>query len=285
MRLFVSALFVAGLFVGALSSAHDASAAVLDRLRDSGVLKIGFRQDAAPFSYKNAIGEPAGYTVELCRAVAVALKARLNLEAISIDYVPVSAENRFEQVQAGKVDLHCGAATVTLSRREIVDFSQPVFIDGASVLFRGDGPQTFEQLKGKKVGVRAGTTTEMALWNTLQALSVEAEVVAVTSHDDGLSQLESGAVSAYFADHAILAALALRSKAGDSLRLSKRYFTQEPYALALPRGDSDFRLAVDRALSRIYRSPAIGQIFAKAFGKAQPSDLLKALFVISTLPE
>lgn len=279
MRLIVSVLFVASLW------AHDASAAVLDRLRDSGVLKIGYREDAAPFSYKNAIGEPAGYTVDLCRAVAVALKAQLNLAAISIDYVPVSAENRFEQVKAGKVDLHCGAATVTLSRREIVDFSQPVFIDGASVLFRGDGPQTFEDLKGKKVGVRAGTTTEMALWNTLQSLSVEAEVVAVTSHDDGLSQLESGAVSAYFADHAILAALVLRAKAGDNLRLSKRYFTQEPYALALPRGDSDFRLAVDRALSRIYRSPAIGQIFAKAFGTAQPSDLLKALFVISTLPE
>ena len=99
-------------------------------------------------------------------------------------------------------------------------------------------------------------------------------------------QLVSGDLAAYFADRAILIFLAMGSEGGEGLRLSEQYFTHEPYALALPRGDNEFRLVVDRTLSRIYRSGDIKQIFANSFGaNAAQSDLLKALYVISSLPE
>ena len=54
----------------------SAAAQTLERVRDSGVLKIGYREDAAPYSYKNAIGQPAGYTVALCQAVATDIADR-----------------------------------------------------------------------------------------------------------------------------------------------------------------------------------------------------------------
>jgi ABC-type amino acid transport substrate-binding protein len=263
-----------------------ALAATLERIKGSGTLTIGYREDAAPYSYKDALGEPAGYSVELCRAVAAHLKQDLGLAEIAVQYVPVTAADRFAAVQEGRIDLLCGATTATLSRRALVDFSLPTFVDGASVLYRSDGPATFEALAGQKVGVHGATTTEQALRHTLQRLSLDAEVVTVDSHDEGLRRLEAGEIAAYFADRAILTFLAARSGSPEQLRLSDRYFTHEPYALALPRGDSDFRLAVDRALSRIYRSGAIGQIFTSAFGTgADPSELLQALFVISPLPE
>ncbi len=64
------------------------------------------------------------------------------------------------------------------------------------------------------------------------------------------------------------------------------YLSMEPYALAMRRGDEDFRLAVDRALSQIYRSGAIVPIFNKTFGdKARPSQILQTLFSVSALPE
>ncbi len=70
------------------------------------------------------------------------------------------------------------------------------------------------------------------------------------------------------------------------MRLANGYLTVEPYALALARGDDDFRLAVDRALSRIYRSGEIIQIFARSFGPgAAPSDTLQTLSTVSALPE
>ena len=167
----------------------------------------------------------------------------------------------------------------------MVDFSMFTFVDGASVLYLADGPSNFEALSGQKVGVRKGTTTEQALNATLQKLSLDAEVVNVADHGDGLSKLEAGEISAYFADQAILIYLAAGSGTPDKLRLSDRHFTNEPYALAMQRGDSDFRLLVDRTLVQLYRSGEIGQVFRNSFGeRASPSDPLKLLYAIQRVP-
>jgi len=268
------------------TSICSAGADTLDRLRDTGVIKIGFRNDAPPFSYTSAVNEPAGYTIALCRDVTSHIKEQLKLDKLSIEYVPVGAEDRFEAVQNGKIDLLCGAATATLSRREIVDFSLPIFVDGASVLLRAEGPQNFGDLEGRKVGVRAGTTTEEALANTVKDLKILVQTVAVKDHKDGLAKLLNDEIAAYFADRAILFFLMAGSGAPEKLFLSEQQFTYEPYALALQKGDDDFRLAVDRALSRIYRSGAIATVFASAFGaNAEPTRELSALYRISALPE
>ena len=141
-------------------------------------------------------------------------------------------------------------------------------------------------MAGKKVGVLSGTTTEQSLRDTLASANISAEVVAAKTHEDGLKMLDEGAVAAYFADRAILAYLASKSGEAAKLRLANDYFSLEPYALALPRGDSDFRLAVDRALSRIYKSGEIAAVFANTFGaQMQPSDTLKTLYLVSALPE
>ena len=265
--------------------ASSVSAGTLDRVRDSGVLKIGYRTDAAPYSYKNTLGEAAGYSVDLCRAVAVAVKEQLKLNEISITYVPVTAENRFKAVEDGRIDILCGATTATLSRRELVDFSLGTFIDGASVMLMSDGPKGFNELSGKSVGVRGGTTTEEGLRNTLKKLAVDAKVVPVASHDEGLSKLQKGEVSAYFADRGILLYLMAGSKSPDKLRVAAEYYSFEPYALAMKKGDNEFRLVVDRTLSRLYRSGRIVPIFRNAFGNAEPSDVLRSLYLINGLPE
>jgi ABC-type amino acid transport substrate-binding protein len=110
--------------------------------------------------------------------------------------------------------------------------------------------------------------------------------VPAKTHDEGLAMLDQGTIAAYFGDRAILAYLAGKSSAPGKLRLANNYLSVEPYALALARNDGDFRLAVDRALSRIYRSGEIAAVFAHAFGdQTQPTDTLKTLYLISALPE
>ncbi len=268
-----------------LAAAHACAAQTLERVRESGTFRIGHRLDAPPFSFRNAIGEPAGLIVDICRHVAAAVKTELALADFKVEYVPVTAENRFDAVEQGRIDLLCGPTTVTLSRRARVDFSLFTFVDGASVLFRADGPDSFEALAGHKIGVRAGTTTEEALGNTVADLGVKLQVVAVDSHDDGLARLESGAISAYFADRAILASLLAGSKDPDALKLSRRYFSYEPYGLAMTRGDHAFRLLVDRTLSRLYRSGEIETLFTNAFGAdAEPTDVLRTLYLLNGLP-
>jgi ABC-type amino acid transport substrate-binding protein len=262
------------------------AAQTLERIRDSGVLKIGYREDAAPHSYKNAIGQPAGYSVALCQAVATDVAAEVGRAELAVEYVLVNTEDRFKALQDGRIDLLCSADTATLTRRALIDFSIPTFIDGAGVLLRADGPDNFAALAGQKVGVRAATTTEEALRNSLERQGMEATIIRVDSHEDGLAKLQAGEITAYFADQAILIFLAMRSEAPEKLKVGERQFTLEPYALGLQRGDDDFRLAVDTSLSRLYRSGEIERIFKNSFGaNANQSEILRALYVISALPE
>jgi ABC-type amino acid transport substrate-binding protein len=263
-----------------------ASAGTLDRVGQEKSIRIAYREDAPPFSYKDKIGEPAGFMVDLCRAVAKHLADQRSLSSLNVVYVPVTASDRFEAISQQKADLLCEPTSETLSRREQVDFSIPTFLDGASLMVRADGPKNLRDLAGKKVGVLAGTTTEEALRNTLKEAGIAGDVVAAKTHDEGLAMLDDGKISAYFGDRSILLFLIKQSQAPDKLRLADDYLSVEPYALALPRGDSDFRLAVDRALSHIYRSGEIVSIFQRTFGgKVEPSQILRTLYVISSLPD
>ena len=264
----------------------SAAAGTLDKLKQDKTIRIAYRDDAPPFSFTDATGVPAGFVIDLCRSVVKNLATELNLGDLKVDYVLVTAATRFDAIQSGKADLLCEPTSATLSRREQVDFSIPTFVDGASLLVSGEGPSDFGALSGKKIGVLAGTTTEQSLRDTLASAKIEAEVVPAKTHEEGLAMLDQGTIVAYFADRAILAYLASKSSAPGKLRLANNYFSLEPYALALARGDDDFRLAVDRALSRIYRSGEIRSIFAHSFGgQLQPSDTLQTLYLISALPE
>jgi ABC-type amino acid transport substrate-binding protein len=267
-----------------LCVAQLAAAATLDDIRERGAIRIGVRQDARPFSYYNDLGEPAGYTVELCRAVSSRLKTAMNLPELKVEYVKVTAEDRFDAVKEGRIDLLCGATTITLSRREQVSFSTPVFVTGAAVLFRSDGPQSFAELDGSKVGVRSGTTTEEALLKTVGHFGVETEVVRFADHKLGIEALKARDISAYFGDRAILAEL-MKASPSDEVKLSETVLTVELYGLAMRRGDEDFRLAVDRALAQTFQSADLTKIYRGAFGARAPGALLEAVYLQGALVE
>lgn len=197
----------------------------------------------------------------------------------------VTPEDRLQAITDGKADLLCEATTVTLERREKMDFSVSTFISGAGLMIRPGGPTSFEQLAGQKIGVLGGTTTEQDLTSFLSARNIVADIVAVKSHSEGFTQLESGAITAYFGDRTILQYMLLKHNQTGKLMLADQFLSIEPYALALPL-DPEFRLTVDRALSRLYRSGEAKKLFAKTFGeKARPTDLQAALFLISGLPD
>src|SRR5262249_5711206 len=121
-------------FLLAVTAAQGAVAGTLDRMRQDKTIRIAYREDAPPFAYKNNIGDPAGFMVDLCRAVAKKLTQQLQLSALSVVYVPVTAANRFETIQQGKADLLCEPTSATLSRRKLVDFSIATYVDGASLM-------------------------------------------------------------------------------------------------------------------------------------------------------
>jgi ABC-type amino acid transport substrate-binding protein len=275
---------VALLTVILVGMALPALSGTIDTIRANQTIRIAYRADAPPFSYKEAdVPEPGGYMVNLCRAVAKKLGDQLGLPSLKVAYVAVTAANRFEAIQKHDADLLCEPTSATLSRRKLVDFSIPTFVDGASLLTNDMSLQHLNGLAGHKIGVLNGTTTEASLRRMLQEQGILAEVIPAKSHDEGLGMLEDGATSVYFGDRSVLMFLI---KAPEKLLVSEDYLTVEPYALAMARGDEDFRLAVDAALSHIFRSNEIIKIYDDSFGgKLKRSDLIEALYVISGLPD
>lgn len=285
MRVMSAGAAICALLLSAFAAGGTAAADALTQIKADQKIRLAVRADAPPFSAL-VDGKPTGYSVALCEAVAAELKVQLEVPDLAIEYVTVTAEDRFDTITAGKADLLCEATTATLARRDKVDFSVPTFVSGAGLVIRPDGPQDIASLAGKKIGVLGGTTTEQALKETLAAAKITAEVVPASTHDEGIATIERAETDAYFADRTILRYLLESRTTADKLILAENYLTVEPYALAVPLGDHGLRLAVDRALSHLYRSGQVAEIFRKAFGpNAKPTALQRGLYTISGLPD
>lgn len=266
-------------------TAAAAAADVMSDIKAKGAITLGYRTDAPPFSFQSELGEPAGLAVSLCKEAAKEVRRALSLAKLDVVYKPVTAASRFDELASGGVDLHCGPTTATLSRREMVDFSIPYFVDGSSVVFRAGPIETIDDLVGAEVGVLRGTTTE----EIVAALNAERGLGFATTlfetHVDGLKALEAGTISAYFGDQAILRYQLGEIRPRTALSFSPNQFSFEPYALTMRRGESRLRLAVDQALSRTFASGAIYTHINAALGEVTLSDLALAVYQVVTLPE
>ncbi len=277
-------LFFATLLAAAPATASP-PADTLAKVTETGQFVLGFREDARPFSYRDSEGNPAGYSVDLCQRIAALVKEASGRDAIDVQFVAVVADNRVAAVKSGEIDIMCGATTDTLERRAEVDFTQHIFITGAEMLVKTDsGIEDIGDLSGKKVGVLKGTTTETAVREGLKNGMIDADVATFEQHEEGLAAIEDGAVDAYFADRILLLGLGQQAKDPAALQLSGRFYSYEPYAFMLRRGDDGLRLAADTALANLYRTGQIWEIYRKHFGDAEPSELLVAMFILGGVP-
>ena len=270
----------------AAALAWPAAAQTLDKIRKSGTLTLGYIDGAAPFSSVDANGDPQGYSIDLCRAVADAIAAQLG-RTLKTRWVKLTIQNRIDAVRRRQVDLECSTTTWTLARQKLVDFSLVTFVDGGSILSKVDAPMgRIGDFGGKRIAVLQGTTTERALREALTRALVNAEVVTVKARDEGLELLRQSQVDGFAADRTTLIGVVAKRAGGDIYKLLEEDFSIEQYALMLPRGDSDFRLAVNRGLARLYRSGDIRRIYDRSLGPlGPPSLLLTATYFIQSLAE
>ncbi|WP_170295347.1 transporter substrate-binding domain-containing protein [Paracoccus aestuariivivens] len=262
-----------GIVVLALTAPHVSAAEAL--------LPICYREDTAPFSYLDAKGEPAGYTIELCRRVA----ASLNVE---VKMVAVTAEDRFARLARGDCDLLCEATSVTLKRRQQADFSYYTFLTGAAFLY----PKKIEDAgKSVIVGYLKGTTVETAAragniigGNSGQFILKEFEF---ESHEEAQEALANGEVQGYLADREILESMLEElPQLAETHQISKQSLTYEPYAIAVRLGDFETRLKVDTALAELFTTPGTMRALLSEQIPARRNDpVLEELFRIQAIPE
>jgi len=261
----------------------------LKKVKDSGTLTLGYRENSPPFSFMSPIqkGDPTGYSIDLCRRIAQAVQAKLGLATLHVKWVPVTVADRIAAVTSGKIDLECGSTSITLGRQELVDFSNMVWVDGGGLLVRsGTGIGGVADLGGRRVGVIPGTTTEKALSEALRKKTVSAQIVPVKDHDEGRDGLLAGKLDAYASDRVLLIGLMLTAQEPARLALADEQLSYEPYGFMLRRGDAPFRLLVNRTLASLYRSDEIVRVYETWFGGiGRPSSVLVLMYVLNAFPE
>jgi glutamate/aspartate transport system substrate-binding protein len=257
----------------------------LKQIGETKVVKLAYRSDANPFSFVNSQGQPDGYTIDLCKFVVHSLEQQLNAK-LTIAWVPVDTQSRFDAVADGLADMECGSSTVSFGRMAKVDFSSFTFVENTGLVVRtNSGIFSVGDMGGKKIAVIAGTTNEIALVKELQRRQLQASLIRVKDRREGMAALESGAVDSFASDKLLL--IGAPTADASNYKMLPENLSVEPYAIALPRGDSAFRVAVNKGLSQLYSSTDILDIYLKWFSAIGPRpDLLRAaVYIFGTLPD
>ncbi|KPK40096.1 MAG: hypothetical protein AMJ69_03730 [Gammaproteobacteria bacterium SG8_47] len=259
----------------------------LKQIKQSGEIRIGYRESEPPMSFLGKDGQPTGYSIDVCSRIVTVVKAKLNAD-IKVKFVPVTAENRFKALTENKIDILCGSTTKTLSRRELVDFTELTFVTGASLMtLKTSEVRDLAGLSGKKIGAVKDTTTVAVLNDLLKETLTDAKIVTVDSAGQGLDKLEKGEIDALSADQVVLIGLASTADDPTKFAIASDVFSYEPFALAVRRNDADFRLVADRAIAQLYGTGQILPIYEKwigRFSKGRPA-LFDALFQLNATPE
>ena len=257
----------------------------LKQIHDTGIVRLAYRSDANPFSFVSQNGRPDGYTIDLCKFIASALGRELK-KTLSTEWVPVDSQNRFDSIAAGVADIECGSSSVSFARMAKVDFSSFIFMENTGLMVRvSSGMSGLADLNGKKIAVIIGTTNEAAVVKEIKRRQFKTAVIRVRDRREGIAALQSGAVDSFASDKLLL--IGAPDADGSIYKMLPENLSSEPYALALPRGDWRFRAAVNKALSQLYGSPQILDIYRKWFAVlGERPDLLRAaVYIFGTIPE
>ena len=278
-----------------------ASADTLQRIKDNNSFTIGFVANYAPFSEGNTQAA-SGYTIELCQQIGERIKQQLDLPELKLRYQPVSIEEMLNSVQSAQIDILCSPIDETLQRRETVSFSLPVIISGLGVVLRRDAPafllervrsgpgadtplwrgNVSQQLNKYSFAVLGSTNSADWAQQELRRLGLKSTLLTAGSSAEGIQMVVSGKANAFFDDRLVLLNRIAQAPDGDQLLVPERLFAETPAALAIGRGDEDFRLLVDRSISELLHSPRGIALYQKYFG--EPSEQTLQLFRLYPKP-
>jgi len=274
----------------ALTAGAAFAGATADRIRENNRLRLAYIPQARPFT--SASGQGAdGYGAALCGEIASRVKAELALPQLAVEWVPVSLDTAISTVSSGNADVLCTPANATLERRRTVAFSIPTFAGGIRAVVRADastalrdvleatpttknvwrGSPALNLLEKTRFAVVAGTSSEKTLAMKVSSFKLNTATVSVPDYASGIKFLLERKIDVFLAERDVVMA-ALDEATAQKVVILKRQLTHEPLALALPRGDDDFRLLVDTALASAYSSPQFAATYSKYFGALDESS-------------
>jgi glutamate/aspartate transport system substrate-binding protein len=273
MKITFSARVCAALLAPVLfAAAGDSLAgATLDRIKQSGVINIGFREAGLPFSYKNSDqGAPLGYSIDVCGALVDAIKQELRGRSAEVKYVPVAGSTRIQAVVDGKIDLECANSTNTKARRDQVAFSMPYYFAAAKLLVKqNSGINKLDDMAAKTLAVLKGTTGAMIAENARKTRGMASlKIMVVDSSADGALAVEKGTADAFMQDDILLHGL--KAQAKEALIVVGGSLSVEPLAVMFNKNDTELAALMEREMAHLYTSGKMKLIYKKWFQSPLP---------------
>lgn len=206
-------------------SQHFAGAGTLKEIQQRRKLVVAIKDNLPPLGFRDRNGNLQGLEIDIARKLAEEIFNKSD----SIDFIPVSNQNRLKVVIDGTVDISIAKVTITPTRSRVIDFSRSYYLDGTGIITDRVNILKTQDLIGKKVAVLKNSTTI----STLQYITPQAQLIGVDSYQQAREFLAAGKVVAIGADRSILIGwLTAESK----YRVLPDKLSSEALGIVIPKG-------------------------------------------------
>jgi ABC-type amino acid transport substrate-binding protein len=255
----VVALAVALGLAGPVTAQQD----TLEKIKSTGVLTIGTRTGSPPFAYINKNNEWVGFSIDLVELVVKPSVERAVGKSIKVEKKESTPPTRIPLLTSNSVDLIAGTMTDTPQRREAVDFSLTFFYTGAQFLVKKGSPiKSINDIGGKRIAAQQGATNA----KILREKYPQAQLREFPDQPAAFQALLQGQVDAYTNDGIQLYGLKAKAPNPDEWEVVGDFYSEEPYGMAMRKGDAKFKAAVDAGLKNAFESGKYFEIYDKWFG-------------------
>ncbi len=248
----------------------------LKKIKDSGVIRLGYRQNSPPFAFVDAKtrNQPVGYSLDLCDPIVEEISEELEKE-IRVEYRPVTPENRLDMVTSGEIDLECGSTVNNFERRKRVAFSPTIFVTGIKLMVASSSPaKSLRDLNGKTIAVTRGTVHAELMPRIAERQKLAITFVTGSDHNESFNLVASGKAQAFANDDVQLYGMIAETRSGGQYRVIGDFLTYADYALMYRKDDPEFAEVVERAFSnRLYGTRVVRAIYDKWFIRPLPSGV------------
>jgi glutamate/aspartate transport system substrate-binding protein len=244
----------------------------LANIKNSHVVRLGYRESSPPFSFLDQANRPIGYSLELCEAIVDEIGVEVDDPDLKIAYVKVTSDDRIQAVLQNKIDLECGSTTANAERAKQVAFSPLMFVAGTKLMVpKGSSITAATDLKGKTVVVTKGTTNEQAMHNVDKKFSLGLNIVTAGDHEQSYQMLVDGKADAFATDDILLYGLIARHKSQDKFRVTGDYLSYDPYGIMFRKGEPQLTAVVQRAFRKLGSNHDLIPLYNKWFVSRLPT--------------
>ena len=260
-RLLSLVLLLALVAVAATPAA--AQEGTLDKIKKSGVLIIGTRTGSPPFAYIDKSNQWVGFSIDLVEMLVKPAVEKQVGRAIKIEKKESTPPTRIPLLTSNAVDLIAGTMTDTPQRRESVEFSLTFFYTGAQFMVKKGSPiKGISDIGGKRVAAQQGSTNAKIIREKVPT----AQLREFPDQPAAFQALAQGQVDAFTNDGIQLWGLKAKSPKPDDWEVVGDFYSEEPYGMAMRKGDVKFKQAVDAGLKNGFESGKYFELYDKWFG-------------------